>query len=111
MASTAIVRPNSGETILSSWGVQVTDAHNGIQSGSQNVTLANVAGAATTITFPRPYASPPAVVAIVAAGSIGYFAYAVAATTTSVSIGAAHRDGSLSSVTLLLYWIAIGIPA
>jgi hypothetical protein len=111
MASTAIPVPNSGEVVASSWGAAVAGAHNGIQSGTVNVSVASGSTGSTPVTFPRPYSAPPIVVAVQAAGNTAYFAMIFGITATGFTAAIQHRDGTVAVAgPLAVHWVAIGLP-
>ena len=58
-------RPTSGAPIETTWGDVVHDsiAAQDLQAGTVSITLNGTGAATATVTFPRPFASPPVVVA------------------------------------------------
>lgn len=104
-------RPSSGQPIATAWGDEVHDALEGIQAGSAVLTNANANAASLAIVFPRPYATPPIVVASVAANTTFNYALAHTATTTGVTLMTVRRDGVATSASITVHWIAIGTPA
>lgn len=110
MAATVIPSPVSGDVVLSSWGSAVAAAHNGIQSGVASVVVATQNSGNVVVTFPRPYATAPLVVASPQFVG-GWFAAINSVTTTQVTIAAWFRDATAQTATIPVNWIAIGVPA
>lgn len=110
MPDIAATRPVSGQAIETAWGDQVHDAVEGIQAGSVSIVAAAGNGSAL-ITFPRAYASPPIVVAVV--GTSGFFFAAVSAVTTTNFLAYIKdiRDAQAGTGTFPVNWVAIGTPA
>ena len=106
-------RPVSGQPIETGWGDQVHDLIEGVQTGSLNITFAaGTTSPAVAITFPRAYITPPTViVCLQASGALYYVDLETAPTTTGVTVRAAHRDATATSVTVICHWIAVGTPA
>jgi hypothetical protein len=111
MPNLAVVSPQPGDEVTAPWGQSVAAALNGIQSGVANCTFAgSTASAVTTVTFPRPFASAPVVVASLDGTGGNAWGLAFNATATSVQIQA-RSTASVASGTFPVAWIAIGVPA
>jgi malic enzyme len=105
-------RPTSGTPIESLWGQVAHDSAvaQDIQSGTVTLTYVSSSTVTGAITFPRPFAAPPAVV-IVGSGTvaIGCVAKVDSVTATQANIrvsdtqNVAHTSGSM-----VIQWIAIG---
>jgi len=103
-------RPASGAPIATAWGAEIHDALEGIQAGAASVSLSAAASGNVTVTFPRPYAVPPVVVASAVTGAT-YIGAPQNISTTSVQLAVFTRSGSTATATVQLQWIAIGTPA
>ena len=113
MGDIAAAKPTAGAPIDTAWGQQMHDAVEGIQYGSIATSLssATVSGV-VTITFPRPYAVPPAVILTpIAAGGLFHADMETAPTTTGVAVRSAYRDNTAVSASVPIHWIAIGVLA
>ena len=109
MPDIAATRPAAGAPIESAWGGQVHDTLEGVQTGTATVTFsASTASGVVTVTFPRPYASPPVVVAGGASGS-NYWGNSTGVTATTVGIQG--RSATSVSGSFPITWIAIGTLA
>jgi len=110
-------RPASGEPIASAWGTQVHDMLEGLQVGTLVVAASGTTGAAEgvgRVTFPRPYATPPLIIACVQAfpdANSGTFAMPEIATTTVVDIYVRRVTGGAGPTNVTVNWLAIGTPA
>lgn len=114
MPDIAAARPASGEPIASAWGGAVHDQLEGIQSGIVNVAMGGTAAATGAVTFARPYASVPVVIATgtwVSGGSGPVVSLQGAATTSGVTFRVSQMNGATSTNTYPVNWIAIGTPA
>jgi hypothetical protein len=107
-------RPASGGNIDDAWGQQVHDHIEGIQAGSVNMTWsANAVATPVVVTFPRAYTSPPIVVATCSggSGSVNNNIGVNSVTTTQVTLGGREVRETAQSVTVPVFWMAIGTPA
>jgi 3-oxoacyl-(acyl-carrier-protein) synthase len=115
MGDITSTRPASGAPIATAWGAEIHDAIEGIQSGTASIVFAGGSNASAdlTVTFPRAYAAPPAVVASPQVTSTAYVANIKAVTATGFTLAMSHKDAgsNISAVTLPCHWIAIGTPA
>jgi hypothetical protein len=79
-----------------------------IAAGSVGVTTASGASATAVVTFPvGRFTVAPIVSANQASLSTAYFAFTNAATTASVTVAVAHRDGTSAAINVAVQWIAI----
>src|SRR5262245_14601428 len=109
MARPTIPTPNSGETILTSWGAAVAAAMNGITAGTVNVVLSNVNSATAAVTFPVAYKVAPLVVGTpLIASASGWIATIDAVTATGFTARISARDTGNFSATVPFSWVAIG---
>jgi hypothetical protein len=111
MPDIGAARPVAGAPIETAWGQQAHDLIEGVQAGVGTVAFSNSSLSATfTITFPRPYLTPPIV--LVSSQHVHYTAATMTAPTTTSVTGQMRRgDGSSQTGTLGFAWIAIGTPA
>jgi hypothetical protein len=103
-------RPVSGNVVDSVWGQVAHDAvvAQDVQAGTVNVSGTTQNGTAAVV-FPRPFASPPIVVGIQAAGAITHFAVVGAITVSGFNAILQHRDGTASTFgPFPFHWIAYG---
>ena len=109
MANLAIIKPQPGDEITSPWGTSVADALNGIQTGTVVVTTSGSPPIGiVTVTFPRPYASPPVVMAS------GNGTGTDNMVTGCVNVTATNFQLSLRANSVFGYscrWLAVGVPA
>jgi len=114
MGDLTSTRPASGAPIATAWGAEVHDALEGLQSGYVQVVVAAGVGQ-LVVTFPRPYASLPVVVATPAASSDAWIVSLNANSGTSYTgftLRVSHKTGSTAnSGTINIMWIAVGQPA
>lgn len=104
-------RPASGAVVESAWGQVVHDTAvaQDIQVGQATTShAANRISGTITITFPRPFASPPRVIY-----TTTNFNYAAAAdgsvpTATSCKLVTYRLDGTAPTASVPVDWIAIG---
>lgn len=107
-------RPTSGAPIESAWGDIVHDAivAMDIQSGKAAATLPNaVLITNVAVTFPRPFAAPPIVVASVAdagTSSVNFNAGVTGITATGCTLGVREVRETVTSQALSIGWIAYG---
>jgi allophanate hydrolase subunit 2 len=111
MPNLAVVKPQPGDEITSSWGTSVADSLNGIQSGVASVPISASPQGTLTVTFPRAYSAAPVVALAQAANSGGYIVAVGVVTATSMQITAATRAGQNATANITTMWIAIGTPA
>jgi len=110
MPDIAAARPVAGAPIESAWGGQVHDQVAGVQVGVVTLTGAtSAASAVATVTFPRPYATPPVVILGLTSPLVGAAADTI--TTTSFRALARRLDGVATAFTGTYSWVAIGTPA
>lgn len=107
-------RPVSGAPIEAAWGDVVHDGVVAldIQSGIVNIVLNNTAiSPVVVVTFPRPFASAPLVVATAinfSTSSVNHNVGVTATSPTTCSIGAREIREAAATGTLPVAWIAIG---
>ena len=107
-------RPTAGAPIDSTWGGVAHDTAVGqdIQTGSASVSLAGSSQGSVVVTFPRPFASSPAVSALTispAGASLGLITQASAVSATAVTLRLATASGAnLTAGPFSVSWIAIG---
>jgi len=107
-------RPAAGAPIESSWGGQVHDSLEGLQTGQVSSTGPATAGASydVNVVFPRPYASVPRVVATIAWNTTFYLAIVFGTSTTGFTLRFTRKDNAtFTNVAHLADWIAVGTPA
>jgi hypothetical protein len=106
-------RPAAGAVVESGWGQVVHDAAVAmdIQSGSATVALSGATQGSTVVTFPRPFASTPVVVATLGPSSsgpaLGYFPQVAAVSSTSVTLRLSSA-GAATTFSVPVAWIAYG---
>jgi hypothetical protein len=104
--------PAAGEPIAEAWGDVVHDSivAMDIQVGTANVAVAGAVSGVTTVTFPRPFASAPVVVASMQSTSVAYVPFVNGPpTATTVSVGFSHKTAGTSFTdTRQVTWIAYG---
>jgi len=102
--------PAAGEPIAEAWGdvVHDTAVAMDIQVGTVNVSLANAASGTATVTFPRPFASAPIVVASAAFVTVVHFAAVATITPTTFIAQLVRKDTTLQTTTQPVTWIAYG---
>lgn len=108
---TVPARPTSGAPIDSAWGGVAHDAAvaQDIQAGTFGVPTSPSTVATATLTFPRPFASPPAVVLTAYTGGGTQTAFCHAPTAAGVVIGVVpNSGGNLPAGTTTVAWVAIG---
>jgi hypothetical protein len=111
---TVPTRPADNAPVDTAWGDVVHDTivANDVQSGVINMVFAaSAVGPTVVVTFPRPFASVPIVVATaggVSAGGTNVNVGITALTTTTVSLQGREVRETAISVTLPCQWIAIG---
>lgn len=107
-------RPAAGAPIESAWGSIVHDQVVALDIQSGVATLVPGSGALTgvlVITFPRPFAAVPLVVATcmdVGTGSVNVNIGVVARTATTVSIGGRDVRETAITYNVPVSWVAIG---
>ena len=109
-------RPVSGEAIATAWGDEVHDAIEGVQAGNATVVPVSSTAASVAIVFPRPYATPPIVVASMSGPaallSDRYYALVANVTALGCTLYAKHADNTSAAIGALpISWVAIGKPA
>jgi len=110
MPDITATRPAAGAPIESAWGGGVHDAVEGIQAGKATVTFASsTASGAVVVTFPRPYATPPNVVASI--GALGNYWGLVGGITATQCQVQARSPVSIASGSVDVHWVAVGTPA
>jgi hypothetical protein len=104
------VAPAAGEPIAEAWGDVVHDAvvAQDIQSGKVTVQMTNQASNKVLVTFPRPFAAIPNVVATVNLGTGVWVGVVMSASATQAEIGAFHRAATTSTAAVPVCWVAIG---
>jgi hypothetical protein len=109
-------RPVAGALLDAAWGQVAHDAAVAvdIQSGSANITVTASTQGSTVVTFPRPFASTPNVVATLGPSSSGaalsYFPQLAAVSPTSVTLRLSG-GGSTTFGPVAVQWVAIGTRA
>ena len=112
MADITAQKPVSGAPIESGWGAEIHDAIEGIQYGRNSVVFAAASDANLVITFPRAYASTPAVIVSLDAGvTRALVGKATAVGTSGFTFQGQHTSGGTASGSVNFSWIAIGTPA
>jgi len=106
-----IVLPAAGDEISATWGQSVAKGINGIQAGSQNVTLTSQNTNTATVVFPKAYASAPNVVASAVVGSGTLFAIVDSVSATQVVLRLVRKDEANTTATVRVDWVAIGVLA
>lgn len=107
-------RPISGAPTETAWGQVAHDTAVAmdIQAGVFNVVLTNTNQGSTRMTFPRPFASAPVVVATCGPHSSGagtaYFAQIASADATGADLRLVHDNSTVGTVTLPVSWVAYG---
>jgi hypothetical protein len=105
-------RPAAGGVVESAWGQIAHDTAVGqdIQSGSVSVTVSASTQGSAVVTFPRPFAATPVVVATLGPSSAGsalaYFPQIASVSPTSVTLRLS--GGASTTFTVPVAWIAIG---
>jgi len=103
--------PAAGEPIAEAWGDVVHDSivAMDIQSGVVNLTLTATNVANVVVTFPRPFAAPPIVVACYQSTNQSFLANVHGApTATQVTIGLSTKTAANVTDTRPVSWIAYG---
>lgn len=107
-------RPAGGAIVESSWGQVVHDTAvaQDIQAGTVNVSIAGTQ-ASVNVTFPRPFASNPAVAAVIGPQGAGP---ALSATVQVASLSPTVVSLRISNATSITYtlpvqWVAVGARA
>lgn len=113
MPNLAIVKPQPGDEVTSTWGQSVANGMNGIQSGLTNITTTAAPSTTLTVTFPRAFTAPPNVVCTALTGAGTVLAFAQAPSATQVVLGVCNRDGGnlTAGQVVGVQWLAIGVPA
>lgn len=112
MPDLTATRPVSGESVATLWGQQVHDAIEGLQAGSVTVNVSASAFGEATVTFPRAYASAPALICSVGNSQSAFYAQSPSQSATTAILRAVHRDGTSTTTSgIVVHWIAIGTPA
>jgi hypothetical protein len=104
-------RPAAGGVVESAWGTVVHDTvvAQDIQSGTFNVPTTAVAASSAKLTFPRPFAAPPAVVVVALTGGGTQLAFSQGPLAASVVLGVVNNSGANLPVgTTQVCWVAIG---
>ena len=110
MPDITAARPVSGASIETAWGTQVHDLIEGIQSGQATANLSSSSAVDVTVTFPRAYTAPPAVM-VCTSGTATYLASAKTITTTSFVCSVFHRDATAATASAVFLWLAVGSAA
>lgn len=99
-------RPTAGAPIESAWGgvAHDTAVAMDLQAGLASIPANNT----LTLTFPRPFASPPNVVAVVAHGSRTYTVMLGAVTTTTALLISSSMSSGVPAVAIPVQWMAYG---
>jgi len=103
--------PTAGEPIAEAWGDVVHDSivAMDMQAGDNPVAVAAAVSGQTVVTFPRPFAAVPIVVASMRSTSVAYIAMVSAVTTTQVTLVMSHKTAGTSFTdTRSVSWIAYG---
>lgn len=107
-------RPASGAPVASDWGSVVHDTAvaQDIQTGQVNITLTNQSSQSSPqITFVRPFAAIPMVTCSISgspAASNKLVPRVQTISPTGMTLSAWQGDATQTSVTVTLFWIAIG---
>lgn len=104
-------RPVAGAAIASSWGDEVHDALEGIQSGIATLPAAASPTSTLVVVFPRPYTAPP-VVLMTPRDANGAAQVEAATSITATQFTAYQRHRSDANVLAAAFsWVAIGTVA
>ena len=107
-------RPASGAPIDSAWGgiAHDTAVAQDIQTGQTAVSLSAANQGSTAVTFPRPFAGVPTVVAMVvstAGGALSLIAQANVVSATGFTAQLSTGNGaSVTIANVPIVWVAIG---
>jgi hypothetical protein len=110
MPNITAARPAAGAPIETAWGQEVHDKIEAtplIQAGTVNIVFASAGQAQTAVTFPIPFASPPAVTGCMVGGSTLLPATS-GVTASGFTASLRHYDNTAQSVTIGFAWIAVG---
>jgi hypothetical protein len=106
------IAPTAGEPIAEAWGdvVHNTVVATDIQTGYVPISINNSQQGSAVVTFPRPFADNPVIVAMIisaAGGALGLLVQAAAASATQVTLRlSTSATTTISGVGVM--WIAIG---
>jgi hypothetical protein len=105
-------RPVSGAPIETAWGDVVHDSIVAldVQSGIVSVAIpVAAANGGTDITFARPFAAPPAVLATLNTGVTSHFAFVLNITAAGCRVALQNKDAGTSILAATpVGWLAIG---
>ena len=103
-------RPTAGGVVESAWGQVVHDTAvaQDIQSGIGSITLTNENWHSLVVVFPRPFASPPAVVCTPSGASAVLVAGTGGVSATQATLYLFRKDEQSSTLTCPVHWLAIG---
>lgn len=104
-------RPTGGAPIESAWGDVVHDTvvAQDIQTGVASVVIASGQFAGQlVVTFPRPFAAAPVVVATIDSTGPSHLVSTTAVGPTAATVVIRHRSDGVSPATYLVRWVAIG---
>ena len=115
MPDITATRPAAGAPIETTWGQQVQDMLEGIQTGTVNVVLSGASNGTAVVTFPRAYTVAPKVFLTIASTTSNTMAHvwvpSAGVTTTQLNVAAGRDDSTTVSSTIVVNWLAIGTPA
>ena len=105
-------RPVAGAPIATEWGAVAHDTAVAmdVQVGTATVAVSGAVSGTVTVTFPRPFASAPTVVAALVSTSVAYLAFINGTpTATAVVLGMTHKTaGTTFTDSRQVSWIAYG---
>jgi len=112
MPDIAAARPVSGSPVEATWGTNIHDGLEGLQSGQVTVQITAADNGQLAVVFPRAYAAPPFVIVTINSSTALYFATANGITATGFNARACNRDSGASRTdTMVIGWWAIGTLA
>jgi len=102
--------PAAGEPIAEAWGDVVHDGivAMDIQVGTVPISLVSAGVGSATVTFPRPFAAPPIVLASCASTNLSYFTNVGAVTATQATLTMTTKSGANATDTRNTNWLAYG---
>lgn len=106
--------PTAGEPIAEAWGDVVHDAvvANDIQSGVVNITVTAGTQATAVVTFTRPFAGTPVVVALIgpqgSGAALSWVVQIPAGGVSATAVSLRISGSTAQSFTLPVQWIAYG---
>jgi hypothetical protein len=103
-------RPVSGNVVDSAWGQVAHDTAvaQDVQAGTLSAVFSAASSVIVALVFPRPFASPPVVVAAGAANNATIIATVGGVTATGCNVIASNRDAASTTGTFAVAWMAYG---